>query len=295
MILLWHEGALGDLLLSRVAPAVLEGEIVLAARSEARVLFREAGLVSAVYPASLSLLERFDPAAVYLFASRVWWPEEIVQRFGARLKLLPTRPRQGKHLSREILAALGRRDFPPKARVLLKERAVEPGLIVLHPGSGGRYKCAPPRLFRELYFALEDAGFRPEIILGPAEEGLEKNFSGLRLLVPRTFRETVERLKAARALLGHDSGLSHLAAALGCPTLCLFGPTDWRSWSPFGESVLVLVKECRCLGRTDPRRCQAPCLGEIKTEQLTELAFSWLSGEELGNPTPLPGQRVFFL
>jgi ADP-heptose:LPS heptosyltransferase len=49
--------------------------------------------------------------------------------------------------------------------------------------------------------------------------------------------------RSAGALVGNDSGLSHLAAAVGCPTVALFGPTDPRVWAPIGERVVVLGGE----------------------------------------------------
>jgi ADP-heptose:LPS heptosyltransferase len=40
--------------------------------------------------------------------------------------------------------------------------------------------------------------------------------------------------------LGHDSGVSHLAAAVGTPCVLLFGPTDPAMWAPPGEYVRVI-------------------------------------------------------
>ena len=45
------------------------------------------------------------------------------------------------------------------------------------------------------------------------------------------------RLAACRLFLGHDSGVSHLAAAVGTPCVLLFGPTDPAMWTPPGEHV----------------------------------------------------------
>ncbi len=47
-------------------------------------------------------------------------------------------------------------------------------------------------------------------------------------------------LSACAAYLGNDSGISHLAAALGIPALALFGPTDAAVWGPRGEHAAVL-------------------------------------------------------
>jgi len=44
-------------------------------------------------------------------------------------------------------------------------------------------------------------------------------------------------LAGAETYLGNDSGVSHLAAAVGTPTLALFGPTDARHFRPVGRRV----------------------------------------------------------
>jgi heptosyltransferase-2 len=47
--------------------------------------------------------------------------------------------------------------------------------------------------------------------------------------------------------LGHDSGISHLAAAVGTPSLLLFGPTDPAIWAPQNAQVRVLRSRNRTL------------------------------------------------
>src|SRR5207302_7263558 len=46
-------------------------------------------------------------------------------------------------------------------------------------------------------------------------------------------------LARARVYIGNDSGISHLAAAVGTPTIVLFGPTDPAVWAPLGSRVLA--------------------------------------------------------
>jgi len=49
-------------------------------------------------------------------------------------------------------------------------------------------------------------------------------------------------LARARVYIGNDSGISHLAAAVGTPVLALFGPTDPAVWAPRGRRVRVLER-----------------------------------------------------
>jgi heptosyltransferase-3 len=54
--------------------------------------------------------------------------------------------------------------------------------------------------------------------------------------------QVVTRLRNCRAYVGNDSGITHLAAYLGCPTIALFGPTDPRVWGPLGRRSRVIWK-----------------------------------------------------
>src|SRR5262245_24440823 len=49
-------------------------------------------------------------------------------------------------------------------------------------------------------------------------------------------------LRTRRAFVGNDSGITHLAAYIGCPTVALFGPTDARMWGPTGRRSRVIWK-----------------------------------------------------
>ena len=62
--------------------------------------------------------------------------------------------------------------------------------------------------------------------------------------------------------LGHDSGVTHLAALLGTPTVALFGPTEPARWAPRGRAVMVIrEKPCRCASWDAVRNCiEKPCL-----------------------------------
>ena len=52
--------------------------------------------------------------------------------------------------------------------------------------------------------------------------------------------DLARRLAGCRAFIGHDSGITHLAAAVGLPCLVLWGDTVEEVWRPPGEKVMVL-------------------------------------------------------
>jgi heptosyltransferase-3 len=103
---------------------------------------------------------------------------------------------------------------------------------VIHPFSGGERKNWPLKEFRSLAEALE-ARMPVYWCAGP-EEKLDD---------ARRFDDLYQLgcwLAGARVYIGNDSGITHLAAAVGAPVVALFGPTDPQIWGPRGPSVRIL-------------------------------------------------------
>ena len=63
-----------------------------------------------------------------------------------------------------------------------------------------------------------------------------------RILVDLSLTEVSQHLRRCRAYVGNDSGITHLAAYLGCPAVALFGPTDPRIWGPIGRRSRIIWK-----------------------------------------------------
>ncbi len=117
----------------------------------------------------------------------------------------------------------------------------------LHPGSGSRRKNWPLPAWQQLIDRLPG---RRLVLLGPAEEGLRTAVQSWgHVLAAGSLEEVAENLQASRVFIGHDSGPSHLAAALGVPTVALFGPTSPQLWAPRGGPVSVLAG---ALSATEP-------------------------------------------
>jgi heptosyltransferase-2 len=113
--------------------------------------------------------------------------------------------------------------------------------VAVHPGSGGRRKCWPAECIIETARALGG----PILLLeGPADAEPATEVS--RRLAPETpharatdlgLPQVAALLARCRLYLGNDSGVSHLAAAIGVPTVAVFGPTDPAVWAPLGPRV----------------------------------------------------------
>ena len=65
---------------------------------------------------------------------------------------------------------------------------------------------------------------------------------GVQVLENLSLTEVSLHLRQCRAFIGNDSGITHLAAYLGCPTVALFGPTDPRVWGPIGRRSRIIWK-----------------------------------------------------
>jgi len=76
-------------------------------------------------------------------------------------------------------------------------------------------------------------------------------------------------LAQAQGYLGHDSGVTHLAALLGVPTVAMFGPTDDQRWVPRGVHVTVVRGgSCACVDWDAVRACtEKPCLN-VKPDEV---------------------------
>jgi ADP-heptose:LPS heptosyltransferase len=139
-------------------------------------------------------------------------------------------------------------------------------LVLLHPGSGSRHKCVKPNMLASVIERLREQGLRPLILEGPADREPVANLLSHLAIKPLVLRGPSLGVLAAvlsyvEFYVGHDSGVTHLSALLGIPTVALFGPTDPERWAPRGPQVAVVRGEpCRCPSSEDVRRCtEKPC------------------------------------
>jgi heptosyltransferase-3 len=167
--------------------------------------------------------------------------------------------------------------------------------ILIHPGSGSRKKCWPVSNFVRIARSLRARGKRPEFILGPAEydlaEILTRQFFQQDEYHGTVYRmdnltELALRLKASGGFIGNDSGISHLSAFLGLPTVAVFGPSDPQRWRPVGRNVTVVRPELDCSPcfETDGDGCEKmECLSRTSPEDVLK-AYDSLAGRL----TPVP-------
>lgn len=112
--------------------------------------------------------------------------------------------------------------------------------IIIHPGSGSGKKNWPVSRFLRTAELLQSDGFDPEFIIGPAEYFMEaelSEFGKAGVAKISDLSDLVSRMRRSGGYIGNDSGVSHLAACVGLPTVAVFGPSDPERWRPVGRAV----------------------------------------------------------
>ena len=160
---------------------------------------------------------------------------EAVERLGLPVEFLPALPAGTSthavdfYLSQAI--ALGGRLVDPTPRIPCEARRGD--YAVIHPFSGSVGKNWPLENFEALARHLEPR-LAVEWAAGPGE-----TLAGARRY--NDLYELATWLAGARLYVGNDSGISHLAAAVGTPAVVIFGPTDPQVWAPRGSDVHVIA------------------------------------------------------
>lgn len=124
-------------------------------------------------------------------------------------------------------------------------RSLDTPFVAIHPGSGSDKKNWPLPAWNRLINRLLDLKATLLVVAGESDteriRELKTEFSG-RLIFLEHLPLNVLGAVLARCtfFIGHDSGISHLAAAAGADCLVLFGPTDPSVWAPKNPGANVL-------------------------------------------------------
>jgi heptosyltransferase-2 len=151
--------------------------------------------------------------------------------------------------------------------------------VALCPGAVGPSKRWPAATYGEVARALTARGISVWVIGGPDEAALAAEIAAaggplVRDLTGPDLRNAILALAAARAAVSNDSGLLHVAAALGTPAIGIFGPTSPWHWAPLNPLAAVIEtrSELPC------RPCHKPtcglrhhrCMRDIPAAQVLE-------------------------
>jgi heptosyltransferase III len=153
--------------------------------------------------------------------------------------------------SRPLIHQLTTSSDPLQATLKAHGKAAK-RFVAIHPGSGSAEKCWPISRFAEVIKRIWEQNHPILLLSGPADteriDDLLKHLSDpptpemFKLLTSAPLLAVANQLQQCRCYLGNDSGITHLAAMLGLPTVAIFGPTDPKIWQPVGPFVKVIQK-----------------------------------------------------
>ncbi len=151
--------------------------------------------------------------------------------------------------------------------------------IALCPGGSRPEKSWEAGRFVELARKFAAEGLRYVVLGGSDDVAVASRVAdagqGVCLAGKTSLFESAVALQMSKAVVANDTGLLHLAAGLGRPTVGIFGPSNPKKWGPHGESHRVLWQNldcapCSCYGAMPDCSFEVRCLCEIDVETVLE-------------------------
>jgi heptosyltransferase II len=152
-------------------------------------------------------------------------------------------------------------------------------VVALAPGAVGPSKRWPSAGYAALTRRLMADGFAVWVLGGPDEKTLAGEIvgdTGARDLTGPDLRDAVLALASASVAISNDSGLLHVAAALGTPSIGIFGPTSPWHWAPLNPLAAIIETKselpCRPCHKPVCRLGHHRCMREISSEEVLAAA-----------------------
>jgi len=198
-----------------------------------------------------------DPDGIIFRNLRACYPDASVFSF-------PSLPQCGarQHVAQYVAQCLQRSGIELDVLTVLRN-AIQRALLerkdnhkrrylVLHPGSGSRTKNYSTEFWLSALKQVGDlgknTGLSTVVLLGPAERHLAPEFSeqrrrfGFQILKEPSMPDLLRLMNNTKVFIGHDSGVSHVAAMAGAGTVALFKASDPILWRPLGPRVAIIER-----------------------------------------------------
>ncbi|MES2885062.1 MAG: glycosyltransferase family 9 protein [Pseudomonadota bacterium] len=220
-----------------------------------------------------------------------FWLHRVIQRFP---EASPERRHIGDEHAPMLHALVGSGDCIPQLE--LPAAAAATPYLVAAPFTTRPQKHWPETHWISLLKSLAAAGHRVLILGGPADApAAERLLAGcghasIESLAGRTsFVAAAECIASARAVIGVDTGLTHLGFALGRPTLALFGSTrPYAAARGPGSAVLFRALPCAPCGRHPSCNGRWDCMAQLRPEAVAESLQSLLKQAESAHRSSTP-------
>jgi heptosyltransferase-2 len=181
---------------------------------------------------------------------------------------------------------------PDEIEAWRKRRGLDDGhpVVALAPGAVGPSKRWPAESYAAVARKLLAEGFAVWILGGPGEKALAVDIVGdsaARDLTGTDLRDAVLAMAGAAAAISNDSGLLHVAAALGTPSIGIFGPTSPWHWAPLNPLAATIettsALPCRPCHKPVCRLGHHRCMTEIAPDQVLAAVQKALATALLAN------------
>lgn len=168
------------------------------------------------------------------------------------------------------------RDLLDQGEALLNSRDMvhDRSLVLVHPGSGSVHKCMKPKAVASILQWFDQRGMQSVMLAGPDDHDIIHDVLAYTSQKPPLLKDLPVSLLAGvlahvDLYVGHDSGVTHLAARLGLRTIAVFGPTDQHRWAPRGKHVTIVSHTpCRCQAWEDVKSCSEKVCLDISIDEL---------------------------
>lgn len=179
-----------------------------------------------------------------------------------------------------------------RAAAILARHGVDGPFVAAHPGSRIPLKRWAPEKCARLYDRLIREYKRPLILFGVAREReLVEGIIGrmeekaISLAGEVSLREMAAILSGADLFFCNDSAPMHVGAAMGAPTVALFGPSKSKETGPYGPQCRVVEKEFPCRYHCDENTCTFPthnaCMEAISPDDVMVVAATLLPQSDM--------------
>jgi len=166
----------------------------------------------------------------------------------------------------------------------IKQATGTAGFAVVHAGSSSKHKLWRTENYVKLAELLKNNRDLGMVLIGGAgdrnvsaeiaKDTLKADYKAISVAGKFNLEATAAAIKQSRVFIGTDSGLAHLAVALGTPTVVLFGPSDHQKWGTDSHTHAVVRSDLPCapcfiFGYHKPCRNIA-CMAQIGVEAVAE-------------------------
>ena len=170
-------------------------------------------------------------------------------------------------------------------RLMEEEELIGRPWVMIHPTARYWFKAWPPERFAALSDWLAKKGVRVILVGSDQDREVGAKIRHIAEHKPISFigrtrvLELAALMKHCSLFIGNDGGPMHIAAAVRCPVLALFGPTDPVVWGPRGQHVSVLYKGLDCVPCFHPgcSRGEESCMKQISVEEVCSATLHMLS------------------